>query len=108
MVKKEDSKLYAFVATFLSVVGFLIAILTWRKNKYVIFYAKQSLIIFIIAVGASIISGVLGWIPVIGWIISTGLNIIVFIIWLLSWINALSGKKKDMPVIGMYAKKIDL
>lgn len=111
-VKKEglsdDSKTFAFIATFLSIVGFIIAILLWRKDNYVMFYAKQSLVLFVVAVIVGIIRLVLVFLPILGWIIIVALNIMILILWLQSWIYALSGEKKDVALIGGFAKKIDL
>ncbi len=106
--QKSDGKLEAFVTTFLSIVGFVIALIAWRDNKYVMFYAKQSLVVFIVAVIAGIINSVLIWIPLIGWIINAALGIIVFVLWLLSWIYALSGEKKEVPIVGVWGRKINL
>jgi uncharacterized membrane protein len=105
---KDDSKIFAFLATFLSIVGFIIAILVKRDNKYVMFYAKQSLVIFIIALIAGIVNQIFMWIPIIGAIISTVINLIVAIIWILSWVYALSGEEKDIPFVSDYSKKINL
>jgi len=105
--KADDDKLFAFLATFFTIVGFIIVIITKKKSEYVKFYAKQGLVIFI----ASLIIGVIGWIvvwiPVLGWIIKTGLSVVLFVIWLISWINALSGEMKQTPLIGEYARNIE-
>jgi len=106
--EKDDSKLFAFLATFLSIIGFIIALIAKRDNKYVMFYAKQSLVIFIIAIIAGVIGKILLFIPIIGWIINFALNVIMFILWLVSWIYAISGKEKDVAVVGSYARKIKL
>ncbi len=106
--KKEDSKGPAFITAFLSIIGFIIALLAWRKDKYVMFYAKQSLVIFIAAIITSIIGAIVAFIPIIGTLIGIILNIIVAILWILSWVYALSGEEKYVPIIGEYAKKIDL
>ena len=106
--KQEDDKLLAFVATFLSIIGFLIALLAWRDKKYVMFYAKQSLVVFVIAVIAGVIQGIFMWIPILGNIISMAVGIVVFLLWLFSWIYALSGKEQYVPVVGYWADKIDL
>ncbi len=106
--KQNDRKIYAFLATFLSIIGFIIAIITKREDRYVMYYAKQSLVIFIIGVIASIIQGFFVFIPIIGWMINTALSILVFILWIVSWIYALSGETKPVPVIGEYAEKIKL
>ncbi|MCX5704306.1 MAG: hypothetical protein NT066_07465, partial [Candidatus Omnitrophica bacterium] len=45
--KDDDSKLFAWLATFFLIIGFIIALVTKKDNKYVMFYAKQSLVIFI-------------------------------------------------------------
>lgn len=102
--KKDDDKVFAFLATFLWIIGFIIALVVKKDNKYVMHYAKQSLVIFIASVIVWIIALVLMWIPVIGWLISTILWILIIILWLISWIYALSGEMKEVPVIGRYAR----
>ena len=106
--KQEDSKLYAFLATFLSIIGFIIAIIVKKDDKYVMYYAKQSLVIFIMSVVVGIVVAFIGWIPIIGWLIALALNVLVFIVWLMSWINALSGKQKEIKIVSNWAKKINL
>ena len=103
--EQNDSKTFAFLATFLSIIGFAIAILAKRDDKYVMYYAKQSLVIFIASAIVGIIKGVFIWIPIIGWAIYTILSIVVFILWLMSWIYALSGEMKEVPLLGKYAKR---
>ena len=105
---QDDSKLFAFLAVLLSIIGFIIAYAAKRDNKYVMFYAKQSLIVFILSVIAGIISPGIVHIPVTGEAIKAALGIIVFLAWLISWIYALSGEKKELPYIGHYGNKIKL
>ena len=102
--KKDDQKLFAFLATFLSIVGFVVALIMKRDDKYVMFYAKQSLIVFIIY----LIAKAIGVFPFIGDIISPIVYIASVLFWVMSWINALSGKMKEIPLIGVYARKINL
>jgi uncharacterized membrane protein len=106
--KEQDKTLYAFIATFLSIIGFIITVITKRDDKYVMFYAKQSLVIFIACIIAAILGNILVWIPILGWIIYVGLYGLVTILWIVSWIFALSGEKKDVPIIGDFAKRINL
>lgn len=105
--EESESKLFAFLATFFSIVGFAIAILAKKDDKYVMYYAKQSLVIFIISVIAGIIKWVLFIIPILGQVIYAALAIIIFVLWLLSWIYALSGEEKPVPLVGKYAKKFN-
>jgi len=104
----DDRKLFAFLATFLSIIGFIIALVAKKEDKYVMFYAKQSLVVFIVAVIGSIISSLFMHILFIGWIIATAINIIVALLWIISWIYALSGEEKEVPIVGVYARKINL
>lgn len=103
---KSDSKLYAFLATFLSIVGFIIVLIAKKDDKYAMYYAKQGLIVFIV----SLIASAIGWaflFSPLGWAIGRILNTLVFILWLLSWIYALSGKEKEVPIVGQLARKLD-
>ena len=105
--KECNSKLFAFLATFLSIVGFIIALIAKRDDKYVMHYAKQSLVVFI----TSLLVGVVGWVFLysgLAMIVQSVLRVLWLILWLFSWIYALSGKEKVVPVIGKYAEKIDL
>ena len=102
--KQDDSKLFAFLAVLLSVVGFVLAILIKREDKYVMFYAKQSLILFISWVIASGIRIV----PFVGKFVSMVLWVIFVLLWIIALVNSLSGKEKETPLIGHYARGIDL
>lgn len=106
--EKENSRLYAFLTAFLSIVGFAIALIAWKKDDYVMYYAKQSLIIFVIGIIAGILQNIVLFFPIIGYLISIALNILVFIAWLMSWIYALSGEKKGVPIVIDWAYKINL
>ena len=101
---KDDSKLFAFLAVFLSIAGFIIALLAKRDDKYVMFYEKQSLILFV----ACVITSILWKIPLLGWIVAPILNVIIVILWLITLLNSISGREKETPIIGGYASKISL
>jgi uncharacterized membrane protein len=105
---KDDKIVFAFLAAFLSIIGFIIALIAKKDDKYVMFYAKQSLVVFIVAVIVQIINEIVAFIPIIGTTINVVLSIFVVILWLTSWIYALSNKEKEVPVIGKYARKIKL
>ncbi|MBS3075107.1 hypothetical protein J4429_01475 [Candidatus Pacearchaeota archaeon] len=104
----DDKIIFAFLAAFLSIIGFLIALILKKDDKYVIFYAKQSLVIFVIGAIAGILGNAIKFLPIIGTIIYGALFILIFIAWFLSWIYALSGKEKTIPIIRYWAEKINL
>ncbi|MBU4086748.1 MAG: DUF4870 domain-containing protein [Nanoarchaeota archaeon] len=107
-MQEDNSKPIAFLITFLSIIGFLIYLLIPKKDDYMKFYAKQSIVVFIASILAGIISWIVFWIPILGGIIRIGLNIIILVLWVLSWIYALSGEKKQVPLIGHYSENIKL
>jgi len=100
----DDKKLFAFLATFFTIVGFIIALVAKREDKYVMFYAKHGLVLFI----GSIAIGIVAWIPIVGWITGPILWIFLVVLWVIAWINALSGKQKRTFIISDLADKIDL
>ena len=102
--KEDDGKLFAFLAVLLSILGFIIALLAKKDNKYVMFYAKQSLVLFI----AFIIAGAVMIVPIVGWIVGFVVYIITIILWIIALIYSLSGEMKETPIIGKYAEKISL
>jgi len=118
--KEDDSKLFAFIATFFSIVGFIIAIIVKRDNKYVMHYAKQSLVVFVTSILLSIIGAILSaifYFPIYAAVPGTigaptvfsGLaSLFSFILWLFSWIYALSGEMKEVPVVGHFGRKFNL
>jgi uncharacterized membrane protein len=107
-VFNEEKKTFAFIATFLSIVGFVIALITRRDDKYVMYYASQSLVVFIVGAIAGALSSILGWIPIIGWIITFALTVVVILLWLFSWLNAISGEMKPVPVVGKFGEGIKI
>ena len=105
----DDSKTFAFLAIFLGLVGFIIALVTKKDDKYVMFYAKQSLALIIVAVGLYIIGFVLS-------IVTLGIGffflfpiiwLIIAVLWFIGWLNALSGQEKYIPVIGKLGDKFN-
>ena len=99
-----DSKVFAWLAVFLGIIGFLIVLLAKKDDKYAMFYAKQSLVLFIAAIIVWVVGIILMFIPIIGLIIYWVLSVILLVLWLMGWIFALSGKEKPIPIVGKYAE----
>lgn len=77
----------------ITLIGWIIALVMNNSNKSELgsFYIRQML-------GLLILSLVFMFIPVIGWI----LNILIFVLWIMSLVGALSGEKKPTPVLGAH------
>lgn len=99
-----ESKLFAFLAYLLGILGFVIVFLVRRKDKFAMYHAKQSLVLFV----AWIIVRLMFIVPVAGWIAGIVCSVILFIAWVGGIINALSGKEKPVLLIGHYGQKIKL
>ena len=98
---KDEKILFAFLATFFTVIGFLIALVLKRNDKYVMFYAKQGLVLFIGQLLIAALSPILFLMSPILWVFW-------IILWVIAWINALSGEKKNTFLIGDLAEKIKI
>ena len=105
--KKNDRILFTFLATFLSIIGFIIALIAKRENRYVMFYAKQSLILFLAGIAAKILTLLLA-ITVVGLLAVPFVWIIYVVLFIIALVNSLSGKEKETPIVGKYAGKIKL
>jgi len=104
----SESKLFAFVGVFLLIIGFLLVYGLRRRDTYAMYYAKQGIILTFLALIAMIASALFGWIPVAGAIISTVCWIVFLAFWLLGLVYSLSDKEQELPVIGKYAKQINV
>lgn len=102
--KKDEEKLYAFLASFFMIIGFIVALILKKQDKYVMFYAKQGLVLFI----GFIIAIVLKVLPLIGHVLYIILSIIMVVLWIITWVNALSGHQKKTTIVGDIADKIAL
>lgn len=99
----DDGKMWAFLAYLLSIIGFVLVLLLKKDNRFAMYHAKQSLVLFILAVVVSIVGSI---VPVIGWFLILPLgNLLVLVLWIVGIINSLSGKEKPLPLIGKFADK---
>ena len=90
-------KVKAIVAH-LWVLGWLIALIMNSKEKGELtrFYLRQTLGIYLIGIAGSILA--FFSLGIINWVIS----IVVFLLWIVSLINAIGEKKAPVPVVGQF------
>lgn len=80
----------------------LVFLLIEKENAFIRFHAWQSIVVF----GAfSIAMIVLGIIPLIGWIISSILGMVVFVLWIILMVKAYQGVHYKLPWAGDLAEK---
>lgn len=102
----EENKLIAFIGYFWLLC--LVPLLAKKDSPYAQFHGKQGLALAIAVTIWWVASWILGLIPVLGWIIIVLGNIVLFVLWLIGIINALSGKTNKLPIIGDLAEKIKI
>ena len=72
-----------------------------KENKFVRFHAIQSIVV---SLAIMVVMIVLGFIPIIGWVINMLLGIGVFILWVVMMLNAYRGRMMKLPVAGNIAE----
>ena len=98
----EEGKTTAIVA-YLTIIGLIIAFVlnNEKNNEFAKFHIRQSLGIMLTGLAL----GMIGIIPILGWIISIAGFIFVVFLWISGLLNALNGKESAVPVMGEYYKK---
>ena len=97
-----DENVEALLRYVLGWVSGLIFLLLEKKSKFVKFHAMQSLIIFL---AITVISVLVGWLPVLGVIFSTLIGLLAFILWILLMVKAYQGEKYKLPIVGDIAER---
>ena len=98
----EENKLIAAIS-YLSILC-LVGLLGKKDSPFVQHHAKQGLVLFVIEIGLMVVN----IIPILGQIIWLFGSIAVMILAIMGIINAVQGKKADLPLIGDLAKKVNL
>ena len=99
----EDGKTMGGIAYF-GLLGFLIAFLTKKENKYVLYHAQQSLAILIVGIAG----GMLNVIPFLGQILFVLISLGLFVLFIMGLMKGFSGEIVPLPIIGEYAFKLGL
>ncbi|GAA0480191.1 DUF4870 domain-containing protein [Salinibacillus aidingensis] len=73
-----------------------------KESPFVKFHALQSIFTFL---GVFVISTILAFIPIIGWMLSLLLYPLVLILWIILMVKAYQGKQMKLPIVGDMAEK---
>ena len=80
----------------------LIPIIGAKESKFARFHANQGLVLLLAGIIAGVASWLLGYIPILGSIIGTVIDIVLFAYMILGIINVVNGKAKELPFIGKF------
>ena len=97
-----DENLEALLCYVLGWITGIVFLLLEKENEYVRFHAMQSLVTFL---ALFIITIVIGWIPILGWLISFLISILGLVLWLLLMVKAYQGKLYKLPYAGDFAEE---
>lgn len=98
-----------FFAPVLAAIIYLIEKDKKDKSEYVLFHAKQGIVLGVALLLVWIVLSIIALIPIIGWIFGflagTIFMLVEIILWLFMAYKAYSGEKYKLPVINEYAEK---
>ena len=80
----------------------LIFFLIEKENRFVRFHAMQSIITF---GSLTVLFMVLGFVPILGWMVMPILGILQVILWIILMVKAYLGELFKLPMIGEIAEK---
>jgi len=86
------------VIAYITVIGLIIAFVmnNDKKNQFAAFHIKQSLGLALTGFAL----GVIGIIPIIGWLINIIGIFVLLYMWIMGLINAINGNEKVVPILG--------
>ena len=99
---KSNDNLMGAVAYLLGFVTGIVLLLVEKKSKFVRFHAMQSILLF---GGIFIANVVLGFIPILGWLVGLLLSLASFVLWIVLMWKAFQGETYKLPYVGAMADK---
>ncbi len=94
----QENKVYAA----LSYLIFFLPFIACPKSIYARYHANQGLLLFMTAILAWLVTALVSFVPVIGWLVSVVLHIGLIAFVIMGICNALTNKKQPLPVIGRF------
>jgi uncharacterized membrane protein len=94
--------LEALLCYVLGWVSGLVFLLLEQKNEFVRFHAMQSLATFL---GLFIVSLVLGFIPILGTLVSVLIWPLSVVLWIVLMVKAYKGERFKLPVVGDFVEQ---
>ncbi|WP_111309959.1 DUF4870 domain-containing protein [Confluentibacter sediminis] len=93
----KDGKMIAIIS-YITIIGLIIAFVmnNDKKNTFASYHIKQSLGLAL--TGLSL--GIIGMVPILGWIIDFFGFFVLLYMWIVGLINAMNEKEKPVPILG--------
>lgn len=92
------------IVSYLTWVGLLIAyVMGDRKGAR--FHLNQSLVIWLVGTIAGVVISMVGWIPLLGWLVALAMALVELfcaVCWFIGLIGAIRGTENPVPLLGQY------
>ncbi len=98
------------IAYLFGLISGIIILVIEKDNKFVRFHAAQSTVLSMAIIVFSIVIMMVGWIPIIGWLIallSIFVYLAIFLLWIFLMYKAFSGEMYRLPMLADYADKLE-
>lgn len=92
------------IVAYLTWVGLVIAFVMGDREQSR-FHMNQSLVIWLAGTVVGVLSRVLGWIPLVGWLVSMvagAAGLFCGVCWFIGIISAIQGTEKEVPLLGQF------
>lgn len=107
-----DPRLSGALAYLLGPITGILFLILDRHHPFVRFHAVQCLVVSVVWFAAGLAIGILGvlvgWVPLLGWLVEVGLAVFLsgvgLVLWVLLMVRAFLGEKWEVPVLGRYAR----
>lgn len=94
------------IVAYLTLVGWFVAYFVGDRYSSR-FHLNQALVLnlffVVLRVAASVLGLVLGWIPLVGWLVTLALglvNLVGFVLWVIGLVYAVQDKEQPVPLLG--------
>jgi uncharacterized membrane protein len=94
-----DANVAALLAYVLGLVTGIVFLVLEKDNRFVKFHAIQSIAVTVVLI---VLDMILGFVPIIGWIIILILKPLSFILWIVLLFQAYQGRWFKLPLIGQF------
>ncbi|TQD36960.1 DUF4870 domain-containing protein [Haloflavibacter putidus] len=91
------------IIAYLTLIGLIVAFVmnNEEKSSYAQYHIKQSLGLML----SGLALGVIGLIPILGWIVSILGTFFLLYLWIMGLLNAINSKQKPVPILGTHYEK---
>ena len=100
--QNPNRNLMALLSYVLGFISGIVMLLIEKKDEFIRFHAMQSTVLF---GGIFIAQIVLGFVPIIGPLVSMILGLATLALWIVLMIKAFQGERFVLPVVGEFAEK---